>query len=64
MAIGTKAFIEATVKKLGIRAKGRKVLSAGESYMLQEPPAAYAVNFALENDTLSHENSHFWRDIQ
>jgi hypothetical protein len=64
VAVGAKTFVEATLKKLGIRAKGRKVLGADERYMLREPPAAYGVNFALENDTLSKENSYFWNDIQ
>jgi hypothetical protein len=63
IVVGTKAFIEATVTKLGIRAKGRKVIREAKSYMLREPPVAYGDNFAPENDVLSFDNSYFWNDI-
>jgi len=62
IAVGTKAFIEATVKKLGIRAKGRNVISEAKSYVLREPAAAYSVNFTPENGSLSPENSYIWLD--
>jgi putative transposase len=64
IAVGTKAFIEATVKKLGIRAKGRKVIAEADSYMLREPAVVYGADFAPENDSLSYENSYFWNTIQ
>lgn len=63
IAVGTKAFVEAIVKKLGIRAKGRKVIREAKSYMLREPAVAYGVNFAPENDILSFDNSYVWNDI-
>ena len=37
IAVGSKSFVEATIKKLGIRAKGRKVVGFNKSYELREP---------------------------
>ena len=59
----TKAFIEATAERLGIRAKGRKVIREAKTCMLQEPAVAYGVNFATENDVLCPDNSYFCNDI-
>ncbi len=34
----------------GSKAKGRKVVKAGEAYQLREPRVSYPANFGLEND--------------
>ena len=63
IAVGSKAFIEATVKKLGFRAKGRKIIGGeSKSYELREPAVAYGANFATGNDSLRPENTYFWND--
>ena len=64
IAVGTKAFIETTVKRLGIRAKGRNVIAEADSYMLREPSVGYGASFAPENDSLSHKNTFYWNNIQ
>ncbi len=45
---------------LGIRAKGRKVVEAGEAYQLREPQVSYPANFGLENDDIGAKNTYFW----
>ncbi|MFC1824452.1 hypothetical protein ACFL9T_17215 [Thermodesulfobacteriota bacterium] len=63
IAVGSRSFIEATIKKLGIRAKGRKVVGNNKSYELREPAVPYRVNFTPENGSLSLQNTHYWDDI-
>ena len=60
VAVGSKAFVAATKEKLGIKAKGRKML-VGEvwSYELRESPAPYKGLFGRENDVLSPQNQYF-----
>ena len=63
IAVGSKSFIEATIKKLGIRAKGRKVVESNKSYELREPAVPYGGNFTPENGLLRLQNTYFWGDI-
>jgi hypothetical protein len=60
IAVGTQGFVEKTKQKLGIRAKGRKVVETGEAYQLREPQVFYPSNFGLENDDIGAENTYFW----
>ena len=63
IAVGSKSFIETTLKKLGIRAKGRKVVgSSNKSYELREPAVPYGANFTPENIPLRLQNTYFWSD--
>jgi hypothetical protein len=52
IAVGTQGFVEKTKQKLGIRAKGRKVVETGEAYQLREPQVFYPSNFGRENDDI------------
>ncbi|MFC1532747.1 hypothetical protein ACFL7M_05215 [Thermodesulfobacteriota bacterium] len=63
IAVGSKSFIMSTLKKLGIRAKGRKVVGSNKSYELREPAVPYGDNFTPENGLLRLQNSYFWDDI-
>ena len=63
IAVGSKSFIETTIKKLGIRAKGRKVVGSNKSYELREPAVPYGGNFTHKNGQLRHQNTYFWNDI-
>jgi hypothetical protein len=63
IAVGSKAFIEATIKKLGIKAKGRKIVGSEKSYELREPGVPYGGNFTPENGLLRLQNTYFWDDI-
>jgi hypothetical protein len=55
-------FIPFKKQALGIRAKGRKVVEAGEAYQLRELQVSYPANFGLENDDIGAENTYF-RDV-
>ena len=37
IAFGSKQFIEVTLKRLGVKAKGRKIVGGKQSYELREP---------------------------
>jgi putative transposase len=63
IAVGSKAFIEATIKKLGIKAKGRKIVGSNKSYELREPEVPYGGNSTPENGLLRLQNTYFWNDI-
>jgi len=60
VAVGNKSFIEATIKKLGIRAKGRNVVRGHKSYELREPTVSYGINFTPKNSLLRLQNTYFW----
>lgn len=63
VAVGSKAFIEATKKRLGIRAKGRKIFESNKGYELREPAVSYGSNFTCEHGLLRLQNTHYWNDI-
>ena len=63
IAVGSKVFIEATIKRLGIKAKGRKLVGSKKSYELREPAVSYGGNFTHENGLLRLQNTYFWDDI-
>jgi putative transposase len=64
IAVGNKAFVEATLKRLGIKAKGRKIVGSKKSYELREPAVPYGGNFIPENGLLRLQNTHYWGDIR
>ena len=59
VAVGSRSFIETTIKRLGIKARGRKVSGKNKSYELREPAVPYGVNFTPENDLLRLQNTYF-----
>ena len=59
IAVGNKAFVEATLKGLGIRAKGRKIVGSKKSYELREPAVPYGGSFTTENGLLRLQNTHY-----
>ena len=62
IAVGNKSFIEATMKRLGIKALGRKVYGNNEGFEIREQAGAYRASFASESGTLSPKNTYFWKD--
>jgi hypothetical protein len=60
IAVGSKEFVEDIKDKLGIRAKGRKVVESGGGYHLRETQAAYMSNFTPENSVLRAKNTYVW----
>ena len=63
IAVGSRSFIEATIKRLGIKAKGRKIIGGSKSYELREPGVPYGGDFTPENGPLRLQNTYFWDDI-
>ena len=63
IAVGNKLFIETTIKKLGIKAMGRKVRGDSEGFEIREGDVPYRDNFTPENDRLKLRNTYFWGDI-
>jgi putative transposase len=63
IAVGSKVFIEATIKRLGVKAKGRKIVGSKKSYKLREPAVRYGGNFTPENGLLRLQNTYYWDDI-
>ena len=64
IAVGSKVFIKATIQKLGIKAKGRKIIGDKKSYELRESVVAYGGDFTPENGPLRLQNTYYWNDIQ
>ena len=60
IAVGSKGFVEGIKEKLGIRAKGRKVVESEGAYHLRETQAAYMSNFTPENSVLRAKNTYVW----
>jgi len=51
------------IKRLGIRAKGRKIVGSKKSYELRETAIPYGANLAPENGLLRLQNTYNWNDI-
>ncbi|MBW1769259.1 MAG: transposase [Deltaproteobacteria bacterium] len=60
IAVGSKAFIKATIKRLGIKAKGRKIIGSKKSYELREPSVSYGGDFTPDNGPLRVQNTYSW----
>jgi len=57
IAVGGKFFIEDVKDKLGFRAIGKKIVSAGDLYQLKESIAPYSCDFNNKMSTLRPKNS-------
>lgn len=60
IAVGSLEFVERTKEKLGVRAKGRKVLEDHEGCQLREPSMSYDSDLVAENGDIGPENAYFW----
>jgi len=60
IAVGSKSFVEGIKEKLGIRAKGRKVVESGGLYHLREAQVPYNSDFTPENSDLRAKNTYLW----
>jgi len=61
IAVDSKFFIEEVKDKLGFKAIGRKVVSTGDVYELNESEAPYSSGFDGKMCTLRPKNSVKWR---
>ncbi len=59
IAIGSDGFVERIHQKLGLRAKGRSIVSEKEGIALKEVSAPYNTLFEGEKSTLRPDNSYF-----
>ncbi|MGA7879146.1 MAG: hypothetical protein WCA08_26030 [Desulfoferrobacter sp.] len=60
IAVGSRDFVAKTKEKLGVKAKGRKVLEDNEVCQLREQRTPYVSNFGAENGDIGLENAYFW----
>ena len=60
VAVGSRAFVTETKEKLGIRAKGRKMVGTGDNFELRESPASYKGISGYENAAIRLQNEYFW----
>ena len=60
IAVGDRAFVEKTMKKLGVKAMHRKITEENGMFVLKEPELPYKANFTPKNRLLSMQNSHIW----
>jgi putative transposase len=60
IAVGSKTFIEVTREKLGVKAKGRRVIGTDDMYELSEEQSSCNDVFWPKKDTLKPKNAYFW----
>ena len=60
IAVGSKRFVRSVKEKLGLRAKGRKILKALERFILREPERTYNDNLTGKSGLLSVKNTFKW----
>jgi hypothetical protein len=60
IAVGSKGFIETIKEKLGILAKGRKVLENDGGFHLREKMGTYITNADSDNDNIRSMNTYYW----
>ena len=60
IAVGSKSFVDMVKEKLGIRAKGRKILENGGGFQLREDMGTYIANFDRKKDDIGAQNTYYW----
>ena len=60
IAVGSKGFIETIREKLGILAKGRKILENDGGFHLREKMGTYIANSDSKNDNIGPKNTYYW----
>jgi putative transposase len=62
IAVGSKSFTETIKEKMGIKAKGRKLIKAGddEVFQLRETAVSYSAVFNSKKEDIGAENTYFW----
>ena len=62
VAAGSRAFVTETKERLGIRAKGRKMVGTGDNCESRESPAPYKGISGHENEVIRLQNEYFWEN--
>ncbi len=60
IAVGSKGFIETIKEKLGILAKGRKILENDGGFHLREELGTYNTNSDTKQDNIWFQNAYYW----
>lgn len=60
IAVGSHSFIGIIKDKLGIRAKGRKILADDKGFQLREEIGTYITHFDSKNDDIGTQNGYLW----
>ena len=60
IAVGSKTFVAAIKAKLGVQAKGRKILEQGDVFQLREPLGPYNADFDAKMEGIGPQNACFW----
>ena len=60
LAVGSRPFVDKVKSLLGLRAKGRKVIEAGEGYQVREGTIPYKALFEAEKEDIGPKNTYFW----
>ncbi|MCB2183768.1 MAG: hypothetical protein KQH63_17190 [Desulfobulbaceae bacterium] len=60
IAVGSKSFTERIKEKLGILAKGRKIIESDEGFQLRENKVTYIAHFDCKKDDIGGQNAYFW----
>jgi hypothetical protein len=62
VAVGSQVFVTETKEKLGMRAKGRKMIGTGDNFELRESPAPYKGISGYENEAIRLQNEYYWEN--
>ncbi len=60
IAVGSKSFTERIKEKLGILAKGRKIIESDDGFQLRENKATYNADFDIKKDDIAGKNVYLW----
>jgi putative transposase len=60
IAVGSQSFSESIKEKLGVRAKGRKIIETDVGFQLREEMATYSANYDQENGHIGLKNTCLW----
>ena len=60
IAVGSRSFTEMIKEKLGILAKGRKILENEAGFQLRESMGTYIANFDGKKDDIGAQNAYYW----
>jgi len=61
IAVGRKSFTTDIHQQLASRARMRSIIENNGSAVLKEPVTPYSTVLDCRKDTLSHENTYYWR---
>jgi putative transposase len=60
IAVGGAEFVLKIQEMLGVRGRGRDVVTAGDSFVLRESQEIYGGNFSPQNQPIAPDNGQLW----